>query len=80
MPRAPVMPTLRTIDEVADVDDLIDAAALSPFSTRLALTQRVILWCVEAYFGHLGRDVAGRGSLALSDAPASDCVCERTPI
>lgn len=51
------------------LNDLIDEAALSPLSTRQAVTKRVILWCVEAYFGHLGGDVVGREPLALSDTP-----------
>ncbi len=32
---------------------VIEDANLKP-SECLALTRRVILWCVEAYFGHLG--------------------------
>jgi len=35
---------------------LIDSAAITPFSRRAPLTRRVILWCVEEYFGHLGGD------------------------
>jgi hypothetical protein len=35
---------------------LIDDADITPMSTRLALTRRVILWCVEEYFGHLDGD------------------------
>jgi hypothetical protein len=33
---------------------LIDAANITPIEIRVDLTRRVILWCVEAYFGHLG--------------------------
>jgi hypothetical protein len=29
----------------------------------------VILWCVEAYFGHLGGYVVGRERQAFSDSP-----------
>ena len=36
---------------------LIDAARIVPMSAQLALTRRVILWCVEEYFGCLGGDV-----------------------
>jgi hypothetical protein len=36
---------------------LIEEAKISPMSARLGLTRRVILWCVEEYFGHLGGDV-----------------------
>ena len=51
------------------LNDLIDEAAVSPLAARQALTRRLILWCVEAYFGHLGGDVVGRAGLALSDMP-----------
>ena len=48
---------------------LIEGAKISPIDARLELTRRVILWCVEEYFGHLGGDV-----LAMDrsrDVPAS---------
>jgi hypothetical protein len=51
------------------LNDMIDEAAISPLATRNALTRRVVLWGVEAYFGHLGGDVVGRDGRALSDAP-----------
>ena len=53
------------------LNDLIDEAELSPLPVRQAVTRRVILWCVEAYFGHLGGDVVGQERLALSDMPHS---------
>ncbi|HEX4683723.1 MAG TPA: hypothetical protein VH277_13480 [Gemmatimonadaceae bacterium] len=46
---------------------LIEEANLTPHEQRLAVTRRVILWCVEAYFGHLGGDVVGTSERALSD-------------
>src|SRR5689334_17756615 len=33
---------------------VIEEANLKPHEESLAVTRRVILWCVEAYFGHLG--------------------------
>jgi len=33
---------------------LVDASAVAPVSLRSAVMRQVILWCVEAYFGHLG--------------------------
>ena len=36
---------------------LIEEAKISPISEQLALTNRVILWCAEAYFGHLGTNL-----------------------
>jgi hypothetical protein len=56
---------------IARLTDLIDQAPISPFAARAPLTRRVILWCVEEYFGHLGGDAlamdASRGE-ALSPA------------
>jgi hypothetical protein len=49
---------------------LIEEANVTPHDQRLAITRRVILWCVEAYFGHLGGDVVGSGERALSDTGA----------
>lgn len=40
---------------------LIDRANISPPQERSALTRSVMLWCVEAYFGHLGGDVFATG-------------------
>lgn len=51
------------------LNDLIDEAAITPRSVQQAVTRHVILWCVEAYFGHLGGDVVGGEGLALSDVP-----------
>ena len=53
------------------LNELIDDAALAPLAVQQAATRRVILWCVEAYFGHLGGDVVGQEHLALSDTPES---------
>ena len=53
---------------IAALNDLIDEATSVPASARQALTRRVILWCVEAYFGHLGGDVAGHQRSASSEA------------
>jgi hypothetical protein len=41
---------------IARLTALIDDAKIGPLPVRLALTRRVILWCVEEYFGHLGGD------------------------
>jgi len=53
------------------LNDLIDAAPMAPPADRQALMRSVILWCVEAYFGHLGGDVVGRNGRAFSDTPQS---------
>lgn len=48
--------------------DLVGEAGLEPVSEQARL-RRVILWCVEAYFGHLGGDVLGREADAFGDLP-----------
>jgi len=49
--------------------DLVNASHVEPLAARQELLRRVILWCVEAYFGHLNGDVAGLNGDALGDAP-----------
>ncbi len=53
---------------------VIEEANLTPHDQRLAVTRRVILWCVEAYFGRLGGDVVGSDATARSD---TGTVCVR---
>ena len=48
--RADVPPAL----VITRLTETIDAANIAPVSARLELTRRVILWCVEEYFGRLG--------------------------
>jgi len=50
--RAGVPPAL----VITRLTGLIEDAKISPLSVRLALTRRMILWCVEEYFGRLGGD------------------------
>ena len=40
--------------------EMVEAARLEPREAELARTRQVILWCVEAYFGHLGGEALGR--------------------
>lgn len=51
--RASVPPAL----VITRLTGLIDNATTVGSSARVPLTRRVILWCVEEYFGHLGGDV-----------------------
>jgi hypothetical protein len=51
---------------IARLTGLIGCADIVPMSARLALTHRVIRWCVEEYFGCLGGDV-----LAIDAPPRS---------
>jgi len=56
--RAGVPPAL----VITRLTGLIDEANIVPLSARIALTRRVILWCVEEYFGRLGGDALARNS------------------
>ena len=42
---------------ITTLTDLVDEAAFTTISARHGRLRQVILWCVEAYFGHLGGDV-----------------------
>lgn len=53
---------------IMSLTDLVGEAGLAPLSEQARL-RRVILWCVEAYFGHLGGDVLGREADAFGDLP-----------
>lgn len=52
--------------------EMVEAAGLAPRETELARTRQVILWCVEAYFGHLGGDSIGRGASGPPDVAGRD--------
>jgi hypothetical protein len=54
---------------IMQLTNLVEAARLQPLDVRQTVLRRVILWCVEAYFGHLGGDVVGQEDPALSDFP-----------
>ncbi len=43
---------------IVSLTELVEAAEIGPTSVDQALTRRVILWCVEAYFGQLGGEAA----------------------
>ena len=45
---------------IVSLTELVEAAGIGPASVDQALTRRVILWCVEAYFGQLGGNAAPR--------------------
>jgi hypothetical protein len=65
--RAGVPPAL----VIVRLTGLVDGSSILPASAHLALTRRVILWCVEEYFGHLGGDVlAMEPRTGAADVPA----------
>jgi hypothetical protein len=41
---------------IVELTDMVERAKIAPEATRLERTRGMILWCVEAYFGHLGDD------------------------
>lgn len=43
---------------IGTLTDIVEASSVAPRSARDE--RRVILWCVEAYFGHLGGEGVGR--------------------
>jgi hypothetical protein len=45
---------------ILTLTELIDASPHTSPMERAAITKRVILWCVEAYFGQLGGELAPR--------------------
>ena len=47
---------------------IVEASKVAPRSARDAVMRRVILWCVDAYFGHLGERVGDAGDGAASGA------------
>jgi hypothetical protein len=49
--------------------DLVDMAPLTPASVKEARLRQVILWCVEAYFGHLGGEVLARDPELVARGP-----------
>jgi hypothetical protein len=52
--------------------EMVESATLEPREAELARTRQVILWCVEAYFGHLGGEAIGRDREPPLDAPGRD--------
>jgi len=40
--------------------EMVESSTVAPRSVRDDLMRRVILWCVEAYFSHLGGEGVGR--------------------
>ena len=44
---------------ILTLTELIEQSQTTSITERQAIMRRVILWCVEAYFGHLGGQVEG---------------------
>ncbi len=51
------------------ISEMVESAEIFPMSVRQTVLRHVILWCVEAYFGHLGGDMVGRNGKAFSALP-----------
>lgn len=54
---------------IVALTELMTAAQITSIAERQAATRRVILWCVEAYFGHLGGDHHGGQAEVLVEEP-----------
>ena len=52
---------------IVALTQLVDASPIHVPFIRQSITRRVILWCVEAYFGYLGGEVIGGGEDAPED-------------
>jgi hypothetical protein len=52
--------------------EMVETARVTPKDVALVRTHQVILWCVEAYFGHLGGDALGRDRESLPHATSHD--------
>ena len=59
---------------ILSLTTLVEASTVAPGSVRDAILRRVILWCVDAYFGQIGErlaDVAYLGARAEDQRPLS---------
>jgi len=59
---------------IVALTDLVESSSIVPTSIQQAVTRRVILWCVEAYFGRVGGELVARcdgPSLAVSARAAA---------
>ncbi|HEY2379176.1 MAG TPA: hypothetical protein VGH98_24560 [Gemmatimonadaceae bacterium] len=55
---------------IVTLTEMVEASTVAPRSVRDDLMRRVILWCVEAYFSHLGGQGVGRRDVsATHDVP-----------
>jgi hypothetical protein len=59
--------------------EMVEEAKLVPKEIGLLRTREVILWCVEAYFGHLGGDALGRDRESLASASNHDASSRTRP-
>ena len=57
---------------VLALTEMVESAKLDSHEAELARTRQVILWCVEAYFGHLGGEAIGHDREPPPDTSESD--------
>ena len=53
---------------ILTLTDIVAAAHIQPMKEQQLLMRRVIVWCVEAYFGQLGGDAPAEYDPALAPA------------
>lgn len=59
---------------IVTLTELVEAAPMAPRTVRDELMRRVILWCVEAYFGRLGGEGVGGGAPAARNGSSQELV------
>lgn len=56
---------------IVALTELVEDTNITLLARRRALLRDVMLWCVEAFFGHLGNDAISRGGSVPDDTPAA---------
>lgn len=54
---------------IVSLTELVDAANIAPEKSEALVARQVILWCVEAYFGHLDGDAGDPDALHAPGSP-----------
>jgi hypothetical protein len=54
---------------IVTLTELVDTSKIAPVLTRQTVMRRVILWCVEAYFGHLGGEAGAEPASGSRTVP-----------
>ena len=57
---------------IVALTDLVECSSIVPTSIQQAVTRRVILWCVDAYFGRLGGEFVAACDVRSLAVSASD--------
>jgi hypothetical protein len=55
---------------IVALTELVERAEILPIAVHHDLVRRVVLWCVEAYFGHLGGDLPRANATTRAQGPS----------